>query len=253
MDKRFIFFGKKSNFLTQLGSGNIPDTSIVFIKDSKEIYNRGVYFSGGSGGSGWDFVLPEGQGIVDDYNTDLFIYGGDSITIGDSSRDTTLLTSEELKVKRPNPNISGVNSTYIVYDKGNLTSAEIQRILNTANEIVFSKHVVCSQGAGTSSVSDMRLKKVTSPINNALDKVLDLGTFKFKFTHQEDDEEHLGMSAQQLQEYFPEVVHEMQDKDKTLTVDYAQLVPVLVQAIQDQQYIIDDLKDRLERLENKEQ
>ena len=61
------------------------------------------------------------------------------------------------------------------------------------------------------------------------------------------------MSAQQLQEYFPEVVHEMQDKDKTLTVDYAQLVPVLVQAIQDQWYIIDDLKDRLERLENKEQ
>lgn len=251
IDKRFICFEKKSNFLTQLNLGNILNTSVVFIKDTKEIYSQGTYF-GGSGGSDWDFILPETQGIQDEYSEDLFIYGGDSLSVGGSSKDMTLISSTDVKVMRPNPLISGLISTYIAYDQGNLTSPEIQKILNTANEIVFNKHVVCTQGAGTSSISDMRLKKVTAPINDALEKVLDLGTFKFRFTDQEDNKEHLGMSAQQLQGYFPEVVHEIKDENKTLAVDYAQLVPVLVKAIQDQQEMIDDLRERVEKLENKE-
>lgn len=43
--KKLIHFKRKSNFVDQNVAGNIPDTSIVFIKDSNEIHTRGTTYS----------------------------------------------------------------------------------------------------------------------------------------------------------------------------------------------------------------
>ena len=45
INKKLIHFQNKTAFTTELNAGNIPDTSIVFIKDTKEIWTHGQLYS----------------------------------------------------------------------------------------------------------------------------------------------------------------------------------------------------------------
>lgn len=45
INKKLIHFKTKAAFTTELNAGNIPDTSIVFIKDTKEIWTHGQLYS----------------------------------------------------------------------------------------------------------------------------------------------------------------------------------------------------------------
>jgi hypothetical protein len=56
-----------------------------------------------------------------------------------------------------------------------------------------------------------------------------------------------GFIAQELKEVFPDMVS--QREDGVLGIRYTELIPVLVQAIKEQQEEIDDLKKRLTELE----
>ena len=57
---------------------------------------------------------------------------------------------------------------------------------------------------------------------------------------------NLGVIAQEVQQVIPEVVKERDDG--YLAVKYDQLVPVLIEAVKDQQKQIDVLKKKLEEL-----
>ena len=57
---------------------------------------------------------------------------------------------------------------------------------------------------------------------------------------------NLGIIAQDVQKVIPEIVKER--KDGYLAVQYDQLVPVLIEAVKDQQKQIDELKKKLEEL-----
>ena len=48
MLNNFIYAQTKDLFLNALNAGNILDEAIVFIEDTKEIWNHGHYFAGGS-------------------------------------------------------------------------------------------------------------------------------------------------------------------------------------------------------------
>jgi hypothetical protein len=110
-------------------------------------------------------------------------------------------------------------------------------------------------GFGT-SVSDMRLKEVTSNITNATSKVCLLTPFKYKHSKlalemydnkdRINDTDRYGLSAQELQVVFPEVVSDKFIKDvhgnKYLSVGYTELIPVLVQCVK-------ELNDRIAVLE----
>lgn len=45
INNKFIFFARHETFQKEIDSGNIPYDSIVFIRDRKAIWNRGVYYS----------------------------------------------------------------------------------------------------------------------------------------------------------------------------------------------------------------
>lgn len=45
INKKLIHFNKRETFDTELKNGNIPDTSIVFIKDTQEIYTHGQIYN----------------------------------------------------------------------------------------------------------------------------------------------------------------------------------------------------------------
>jgi len=55
---------------------------------------------------------------------------------------------------------------------------------------------------------------------------------------------YLGLIAQEFQELIPEIVSTGDDAEKTLGMRYAELVPVLIKAIQEQQAIIETLKSQ---------
>jgi hypothetical protein len=116
----------------------------------------------------------------------------------------------------------------------------------------------------TAYYSDERLKTKVAGIDNALDKVLSLSGFKYvnndlaKEHGYDSDKVQIGMSAQEVQKIAPEIVKlahfdmeiingEVGSKsgENYLTLDYSKLVPILVEAIKEQQTQIEDLKKAL--------
>ena len=113
----------------------------------------------------------------------------------------------------------------------------------------------------TFSSSDLRFKKEIRTISDALSMVSSLNGVTYKYRTEEfadknfTDGRSYGFIAQELQKVMPEAVKE--DNDGYLAVNYSAVIPVLTNAIQDQQAIIeqqdaemDALKDRLAQIES---
>ncbi len=102
--------------------------------------------------------------------------------------------------------------------------------------------------------SDYRLKENVTPMKSVLDRIMNSNPVDF--TWKIDKKDDHGFIAHEIQELFPTVVTGEKDavdeegKIKPQSVDYGKLTPFLVKAIQEQQAIIEDLKARLEVLEN---
>jgi len=108
------------------------------------------------------------------------------------------------------------------------------------------------------TLSDIRFKKDIRKIESGLEKVLRLEGIEYRFdgrkvdphaTRYDDGPKHLGFSAQAVAEIVPEVVHYYEDIDR-YAISYGAMVPVLVEAIKEQQAIIDSLVARIEALES---
>ena len=115
---------------------------------------------------------------------------------------------------------------------------------------------------GVNVSSDMRLKDKVSDVEGALDKINNLDIFYYKWKNI-PDETHIGVSAQQVQTIFPELVKENDTNDVSpetenyLTVDYQclnvaglQAIKELYQLVKQQQTKIDALEKRLANLES---
>jgi hypothetical protein len=104
-------------------------------------------------------------------------------------------------------------------------------------------------------VSDERLKENIQPLENALDKVLTLNGFTYNFNETgqslgfDGTVTHVGVSAQKVQAVLPEAVKPSPADSKYLTVQYEKLIPLLIEAIKEQQNTITNLQNRLEVLE----
>jgi hypothetical protein len=100
------------------------------------------------------------------------------------------------------------------------------------------------------SGSDERLKDNIAPITNALDKVLSISGNTFDWNEKSDHEGNdVGVIAQEILEVLPEAVT---TRDTGyLAVRYEKIIPLLIEAIKEQQETITDLKNRLEILEGK--
>jgi hypothetical protein len=116
---------------------------------------------------------------------------------------------------------------------------------------------ISAVGDITAFVSDIRLKANIEPISNALDKVLSLNGFTYNFNEIgkelgfDVDIRHSGVSAQDIQKVLPESVAPAPANEDYLTVKYEKLVPLLIEAIKEQQSQINTLKSKIEKLEKK--
>ncbi len=100
---------------------------------------------------------------------------------------------------------------------------------------------------GVISTSDIRLKKNIKPLAYGLKDVLKIEPISYSWKDDNTNKTKVGVSAQQLQTVIPEVVSIGDDAQQTLGVNYAELVPVLINAIKEQQSQIKDLKATSEK------
>ena len=94
---------------------------------------------------------------------------------------------------------------------------------------------------GTIQTSDVRLKTNIKPLSYGLQQVLAMRPVSYNWKTNPGGENKVGLIAQEVKKIVPEVVIGDESKEN-LGMNYAELVPVLINAIKEQQQQIDALK-----------
>jgi len=103
------------------------------------------------------------------------------------------------------------------------------------------------QATTINTPSDINLKKDIVKIDDALDKLHKINGYNFTF--KKTDKKSSGVIAQEVQKVMPQLVHEGAD-DGVLTVEYGNMVGLLIEAIKEQQTQIDDLKAEIQSIKS---
>ena len=127
---------------------------------------------------------------------------------------------------------SGGNLFYIVRDSDNV-----------------GQYMVNGSTSWTAT-SDERLKDIIEPITDAAKKVSTLRAVIGKFKKDTEGTRRSFLIAQDVQAVLPEAVTVQEDKSGTLGIQYTEVIPLLVAAIQEQQTLITALTARITALES---
>lgn len=135
----------------------------------------------------------------------------------------------------------GEGEDYMVYAQGEFFFQDSPGGGDTSSPSLYAGDFITN--------SDIRLKKDIEPLTNALNTVRQLNGLRYRFDGtkvdpagdpaQEDPRLHIGFSAQAVAEVVPEVVHYSATFDK-FGISYGGLAPLLVEAIKEQQALIDE-------------
>ena len=97
-------------------------------------------------------------------------------------------------------------------------------------------------------VSDKRFKKNIKELYKLLDKIIKLNPVEYDMAYPNTSISHeYGLIAQEVEEIFPQVVYT--DNNGIKSISYIQLIPLILQAMKEQQEQIDKLDLRLKYLE----
>lgn len=102
--------------------------------------------------------------------------------------------------------------------------------------------------------SDRRLKEDITPLSDrgsVVERLSSVGTYSFSMKDDPNKRREYGVMAQELQPAFPELVRVNDDEMKSMSVNYIGLVPVLIEAVKEQQKQIDEQQKRIDGLEAK--
>jgi hypothetical protein len=148
----------------------------------------------------------------------------------------------------------------------NITAYTINQSVGSSNSPTFAgllvNGAINATGDITAYYSDGRLKKDLQPIDNAVSKIMSLTGYTYytndlgkELLNITKDEKQVGLIAQDLQLVQPEAVKlapfdkdengESKSGENYLTIQYEKVVPLLIEAIKEQQLQIEELKSRL--------
>jgi len=97
--------------------------------------------------------------------------------------------------------------------------------------------------------SDVRLKENIRSFSNGLEIVNNLKTYNYNYKADKDKKATIGIMAQDLERLLPQLVSKADNGEESLSVNYIGLIPVLVNAVQEQQKVLDKQKLKIEQLE----
>ena len=148
---------------------------------------------------------------------------------------------------------SAINQTMIGYD----ATGQADNSVTLGNSDVTAIYMAEDSGAtiyagnatfgGDVTISsDIRLKSNIVSLGSTLSKLLLIDGKSY--TMNSDGKDKIGVLAQEVQEVFPELVGE--DTEGMLTVNYQGLVPVLINALKEQESKINDQQNQIDELKN---
>lgn len=189
-----------------LAGGKVMDVTLVNSIDNETVFASDVYVNGtlyasniaGGGGGG----------------------GGGSF----SSNDLTLVGTTTLLGPI---DVSGI-----------AVFSDVMSITNDSNNVIglnVSGDIVAT--GDVRSVSDARSKTALQPIEEALDKVMELTGYTFKYANDASERRRVGLIAQDVQAVVPEAV--TIDGDGTLSVSYGNLMGLIVNALKELKAVVD--------------
>ena len=184
----------------------------------------------------------------------------DTTTIGSDITTTGHIeTSEYLKTGNGSEGTPAIQlgST----NDGLYHSGGISFVINDDTTVLFADggHIHADNDVtafSTSVTSDIRLKENIKPLENNLNKILQLKPSSFTWLVK-DKQDDIGLIAQEVEKIIPEVIKtnvsigktkEFLKGDNHKTVDYSKITTHLIGAIQEQQKQIDELKKKIEEL-----
>ncbi len=97
--------------------------------------------------------------------------------------------------------------------------------------------------------SDRRLKENIVLLQNTLEKLNKINGYNYNYISDEEKRIQIGVIAQELEKVFPELV--VNDENGYKRVRYDGLVPVLIEALKEQQSVINDLNEKVANQESK--
>ena len=104
---------------------------------------------------------------------------------------------------------------------------------------------------GTIQTSDARLKQGIANLKYGLNQVMQLRPVSFQWRAGNDKRTHLGLIAQEVDAVLPEAVQKSADPNAPLGMNYSDLIPVLIKAIQEQQRTLERTQAELKAMRAK--
>jgi Chaperone of endosialidase len=240
-------------------TGNTSYQNVIVGKGNTNSYAQLNIQNGSSGTSASSDVVATANNGSESVNfIDMGINGGGNTStgvLGGANTAYLYSTGNDFVIG------NGANSKDLVFfTTASSTSTERMRLLNAGHLVPGTTN---SYDLGSTSLrwrtiysnnvlntSDARLKTSIKNLNYGLSSILNLRPVEYHWKEGADKDKKIGFLAQELRGVIPEVVVGDESKE-TLAVNYIELIPVLVNAIKEQQAQIDDLKKRIKDLEKK--
>ena len=222
-----------------IGTDNVSTSTLNVVGVST--FNADVKFVGNNTNMRWnhatsDLTLWNATRLVFGDNEDFQIWHGGSHTFLRNSETggDLRIRGDKILLKR-----SDDQGKYIECTK----NQDVKLFYNENEKFATTNHGVIITGIATAtdfdSTSDIRLKTNIKPIDDPLNKVMQIEGVSFNW--KEDNRPALGVVADQIEKILPELVHGNDPK----TVNYNGLVGLLIECVKNQQKQIDELKDQL--------
>ena len=214
------------------GSANLAVTGDIYGKLVNNAYSNlyrfgGIYFT-------WD---------SDSYGTNF----EHSITSSDGGSYGDHITLNSFGNVRINFDSNSNGTNYFRIGAGTTGTGNVRLTIDEAGNGTFAGNVT--------AYSDIRLKENIVEVDNALDKVCSMRGVYYNMIADETKSRRLGLVAQEVEKVLPEVVIEAtpeEDKEKVLSVDYGNIVALLIEGMKEQQETIEKLTSRINDLEKGE-
>lgn len=202
-----------------------------------------------------------GLGAYFDFYQNLYFRTGNS---GSSNWPLTLTSTSCIGIRKTNPTcaLDIVGDTKI---KGNLDitngKVSVDAIVLTSDERM--KEDIKDMSGSLASIGKLRSvsyklkpkarKKIEVPmvrLSSTYEALSDTGSFKPDIEPEPDPDlynrNRVGFLAQEVQKVFPSIIYE--DNDGNLGIDYISLIPVTIQALQEQQKMINTQSEQINAL-----
>ena len=261
-DKTYNVLGVETTGLTVSGRTLHPSNGSIIFQNQQN--NNQFYIRNSGGGNTGSLQI--GYGAVGS-NTSFFINGAGNIGMGNtvSTNSVKLEITGRLLVKSSDGvsdlylgSYGGTNyfrlhtnnaDTYLDMNSGNLYWRQ-QEGSNPGTRYTFfpSTANMTVQGTITQN-SDIRIKENVVEISDCISKVQAMRGVYYNRTDFNTEVTKVGVIAQEVETVLPELILESPE-DGLKSVAYAELTAVLINAIKEQQEIIEDLKTRITKLEN---